>query len=116
MITRLRTLTRKSKVGFGKHSELTVQRMLDLYRHKDLIYYYFNYEKINFTEDVLDELKVTKEYRINKPLKSYSMYKKFNENSYYNKRVKRTNSESDKLMRTKELSSKESLMRFNRGY
>ena len=114
MIARLRILTRKSKLNFGKHSELTVQRMLELHRHKELIKYYFTKSPINFTDDILDELKVTKEYRIDKPSINWNMYSKFNKNSYYYHNRNEYTGGSDKLIKSNRI-SKEELVRLNRG-
>ena len=114
MIARLRTLTRKSKLKFGKHSELTVQRMLELHRHRELIKYYFTKSPINFTDDILDELKLTKGYRIDKPSINWNMYNKFNENSYYYHNRDKYASGADKLMKSNRI-SKEELARQNRG-
>lgn len=114
MIARLRILTRKSKLNFGKHSELTVQRMLELHRHRELIKYYFTKSPINFTDDILDELKLTKEYRIDKPSINWSMYNKFNENSYYYHNRNESTGGADKLIKSNRI-SKEELVRQNRG-
>ena len=115
MIARLRTLTKKSKLNFGKHSELTVQRMLELHKHRELIKYYFTKSPINFMDDILDELKITEEYRIEKPSINWNAYNKFNENSYYyHNRDKSLGSVSDKII-SKTVISKEELVRQNRG-
>ena len=115
MIARLRTLTKKSKLNFGKHSELTVQRMLELHRHRELIKYYFTKSSINFMDDILDELKITEEYRIEKPSIDWNAYNKFNENSYYYHNRGRYTSGADKLLVGNRI-SKEELARQNRGF
>ena len=56
MIPTLRTMTRKSKMGFGKYKDKTVQEMLDLRRNLDLISPYYKLTSINYTEDILNEL------------------------------------------------------------
>jgi len=114
MIARLRTLTKKSKLNFGKHSELTVQRMLELHRHRELIKYYFTKSSINFMDDILDELKITEEYRIEKPSINWNAYNKFNENSYYYHNRDKSISGADKLIKSNRI-SKEELARQNRG-
>ena len=68
----LRTLTYKSKIKFGKYPDYTVYELISLLGNRGhilLIYYYFLFDKINFTEDILDELCITKEFRIPKPSK-----------------------------------------------
>jgi len=64
-----RTMTRKSVLGFGYSSyrDLTVQMMLDSKRNKVLVSAYYGLDKINYTDDVLDELCITKDLRIDKP-------------------------------------------------
>lgn len=67
-VIRLRTLTYKSKMGFGskENRERTVQSILKFHpRH--LITAYFNLSKITFINEVLDELGITEKWRIEKP-------------------------------------------------
>ena len=52
----LRTLTRKSLIGFGDYRDLTVQNLLDLYQHKDLLNIYYKFRNIDFNQDLKDEL------------------------------------------------------------
>ena len=65
----LRKLTRKSRLGFGyrdiKH--ITIQDILIMNKHKELIKIYFGLGKINFTDDILDELGISEDMRIEKP-------------------------------------------------
>jgi hypothetical protein len=74
-----RILTRKSIMGFGSSStrDLSVQMLLDTGQHNLLTCAYFNLDKIGFTDDILDELGITQEYRIDKPGKSEEKRKKF---------------------------------------
>jgi hypothetical protein len=62
-----RKLTKKSIVGFGKYIDLSVDNLLKRNRHIDLIYIYFNLSHITFFDDILDELRITEEHRIQKP-------------------------------------------------
>lgn len=72
MTTLLRTLTRKSKMAFGKYRDYTVEEMLMSKKRKvSLIVAYYKLEKINFIDDVLEELLITPEWRIEKPSKDY---------------------------------------------
>lgn len=86
----LRTLTRKSLFGFGIMRDLTVQQGIDTGRVKEIIKMYYFLAKINFIEEVLLEIGITKELRIPKPSnirgdkKVYSMIKKALDN-YYSK-------------------------------
>lgn len=67
----LRTLTRKSILGFGYQDlrDLSIQMILDLKRSRTLISAYYGLEKINFTDDILNEIGITEEHRIKKPSK-----------------------------------------------
>jgi hypothetical protein len=90
-----RVLTRKSILNFGYADvrHLSVQMILDLSRHNVLINSYFNLEKIDFTEDILDELGITSEFRIVKPNKDYELcklfYQKRNDNYSDEDRIKK---------------------------
>ena len=65
----LRKLTRKSRLGFGYRDikDITVQDIMIMNKHKELIKIYFGLGKINFTDDILDELGISEEMRIPKP-------------------------------------------------
>ena len=68
--TTLRKMTFKSKMGFGRYSNDTVQEVLHRTRwggRSYLVWCYFNLEKISFTDEVLDFLGVAEEDRIEKP-------------------------------------------------
>ena len=68
----LRKLTKKSRLGFGYNSikHITIQDILIMNKHKDLIKIYYGLGKINFTDDILDELGISQEMRIEKPGKN----------------------------------------------
>ena len=70
----LRTLTRKSKLGFGKHKNITVQQFLDENKPLKLISPYYKLTTINFTEDILDELNISPEWRVDKPGSNEDLY------------------------------------------
>jgi len=79
MVVLKRVLTRKSilNFGYGDLRDLSVQMLLDLGHQKHLINAYFSLEKIDFIEDILDELGITSEFRLVKPSKNYDLCKKF---------------------------------------
>lgn len=106
MIATLRKLTRKSTLKVGKHKDLTVQRVLDLGKKKDLVYLYFNTSNMTFMDDILDELRITEEFRISKPSKSRSAYNNFLNESYYYTNKNNRGYGSDKLIKRKETLSK----------
>ena len=89
-----RVLTRKSILNFGyaDYRDLSVQMILDLSRHNVLINAYFNLEKIDFTQDILDELGITSEFKMVKPNKDRELgklfYKKRNDNYSGEERIK----------------------------
>lgn len=68
---RLRVLTRKSILGFGYSDvrDLSVQQLLDLKKYKVLISSYYGLDKIDFQDDILNELLITEEFRLVKPSK-----------------------------------------------
>jgi hypothetical protein len=86
MVVLKRVLTRKSILNFGYTDvrDLSVQMMLDLGNHDYLINAYFNLEKIDFIEDILDELGITLEFQITKPSKNYDLGKEFLKHRYSN--------------------------------
>ena len=67
MCTVLRTLTYKSKLNFGKHALLTIQELFNLKETNYLRWIYYNCDKINFMDDIIEKLKIVK---IEKPGKN----------------------------------------------
>jgi hypothetical protein len=66
-VIRLRTLTKKSLMGFGKYAECTVQQVINLQKVTYLVYVYFHLSGITFEDKLLDELNIYIEDRIIKP-------------------------------------------------
>lgn len=64
---RLRKLARKSILWFGKHEGLSVQQIIDLQHHTYLRWVYFNCEEVGFLDEILDEIRVPEDMRIEKP-------------------------------------------------
>ena len=89
-VTLLRTLTRKSILKFGQYCDLQVQNLLDLQRYKYLRWVYFNCSNINFMDDILDEIKIPLNFRIQKPSKNPDLYLKLQEETFesYSDKVK----------------------------
>jgi len=113
MIPTLRTLTRKSKLGFGKYKDLTVQKILDMKMPIVLISPYYKLTSINYIEDVLIELKITEEYRINKPSSDKEAYYRFLSCNGFEKRERNTG--ADKLIPKNISTSKGRLQAINHG-
>lgn len=65
----MRKLTRKSRLGFGYQDikNITIQDILIMNKHKELIKIYFGLDKITFMDDILDELGINEKMRIEKP-------------------------------------------------
>lgn len=64
---RLRKLTRKSIMGFGYHSDRSVQQVLDMSDYQYIRWAYYSNSHINFFEDILDEVGISESLRIDKP-------------------------------------------------
>lgn len=52
---------------FGKYESSCVQELLSFYKYNYLRWIYFNFDKITFMDDILDELKIPVNLRIEKP-------------------------------------------------
>ena len=64
-------------MGYGKYATLTVGQVLDIHKKGYLVYLYYHCEAITFTPEILDELKILPEDRINKPGVDYEGYLKW---------------------------------------
>lgn len=74
---KLRKLTEKSILGFGKFSERTVGQMIQFKGSRGYLRWaYFNLSKISFIDDVLDSLHIDESLRISKPGIDEIMWKK----------------------------------------
>jgi hypothetical protein len=70
--TLLRTLSGKSPMRFGKYYDSTVNQVIGLGLDgvNYLVWVYFKCDMISFTNEVLNDLMITDELRIDKPSKS----------------------------------------------
>jgi len=75
-IIRLRTMARKSVFDLGKFEGLSIQQILTLGHGYYVRFVYFKYDKISFQEDILEEVGITKEFRIEKPGHDLEMLEK----------------------------------------
>lgn len=66
-VLRLRTMARKSVFTFGKWNMYSVQQVLDLRGFKSLRWYYYNCSMVSFLPEILAEIRITEEWRIQKP-------------------------------------------------
>jgi len=62
----LRKMTEKSTMNFGKYSELTVRQVIDI-NTSYIVWSYYNSSKITFVDELLDEINISAEHRIEKP-------------------------------------------------
>jgi len=75
-VTRLRTMTYKSIIGFGKYAEMSISMLMPLQEGRQYLRWaYFHLEKINYIDDILKELRMEK-YVIEKPGTSEEMFAK----------------------------------------
>ena len=114
MIPLLRTMTRKSKLGFGKYKDLTIQHILDMRMPQVLTSAYFKLTSINYTEDILQEIGISKEYRIKKPSSDKEMYYKFLKDK--DKFKLRTREGSNKMKKESPRYSRSKLQGLNQGH
>jgi hypothetical protein len=77
-VLRLRKLTRKSLLGFGKDADLTIGNMLDLQKTRYLRWVYFNCSMLTFMDDILDQIGIIEEFRIEKPGKDSEKHEELN--------------------------------------
>jgi hypothetical protein len=68
-VLRLRTLTKLSrhKFGYEENKDLSIQELLDLKKHGVIIKAYFGLDRINYTGDILNEVGISENQRIDKP-------------------------------------------------
>lgn len=64
---KFRKLTRKSVIGFGRYKDCTVDRLFKIGKEVDMVDMYFRLSHISFCDDVLNDLNITEEHRIQKP-------------------------------------------------
>ena len=60
-------MARKSVFHGGKYDGVSVQQLLDLKQYGFLRWCYYNYSMISFLPDILDELHILENWRIEKP-------------------------------------------------
>lgn len=79
----LRTLTRKSIIGFGLYPDLSVMELMILNK-MELAKMYYGLGKITFTDDILEDVGITDKFKIDKPSKGreFDLLKEF-KNYYY---------------------------------
>ena len=78
----LRILTKKSRIFYGKYEGVRVGDVLNLGIQgiAYLRWSYYNQSMISFSDEILDEIKITTEFRINKPGKDGRKLFEFRDN------------------------------------
>lgn len=66
----LRTLTLKSKIGFGNFKDCTVQELFIMGKENELISMYFCLSKINFNKEIIEMLNIPESLILQKPSKA----------------------------------------------
>jgi len=66
-VVRLRKLARKSVFWFGKYEGVSVQQIIDLNKWTYLRWVYFNCGEVTFMDEILKEILVPDDMRIDKP-------------------------------------------------
>lgn len=125
MITLLRTLTKKSYLKFGRYYDMRVGDLLTRQQHRILRFYYFNCDKINFIDEILNEINIPEDFRIEKPGKNPELNFELNEihNSNMSYKAKRhfekvkkySNLAEHRKIKHKEARSKSGLRDANQG-
>ena len=108
---RLRTLTKKSTLWFGKYDGVSIQQILNLSKNSYLRWIYYNIEGISFMDDILEEITVRGERKIKKPGIMPEMGKKVTDENFENMNG-RTKSHMKKVIRiNKEIKEKKTIKR-----
>jgi len=116
---RLRTLTFKSMLLFGKYANLTVQNIVDSGKTLYLVWVYYNLDGISFNEEVLKAIGIT-EY-INKPGSDetktiFKEHKYTTRTGYQYLKFKRKLSKDHIRVQTSLEQNKGRLARYNQGH
>ena len=126
-VIRLRVLTKKSKIGWGKFANNTVREMIEGRHFNELLWLYYHIQWLTYTDELLDELKIFKEFRIQKPGINPDMHQKRIVNFLnfatdgkgalimYNRKLKKARFNL-KMMEDKEVLSKQKLQAYNHGH
>ncbi len=126
IVTTKRVLTLKSKFGFGKYADMTIQEIINLGKVSYLRWVYFNYENIDFIPEILDTIKIPVEYRLVKPAKNPNALQEVNDKADDKHKFVYSDSDEAKEKRNKVYNtvkknkhgfvSKVSLLRKNHGH
>ena len=124
----LRTLAKKSILGFGKYADMTIKNLLDLNRTTYLRWIYYNMDMISFSNEILEEIKISDDFKIQKPGKApekhdllndilwdkIGSFNKFKQESH-RKKVRKARAVNRSIVDKKRF-SKANLTRINHGH
>lgn len=115
MIPLLRTLTLKSCFTQGKHQNVTIGRLIEIGQKKYISGCYFFIQNITYVEEILTQLGITDEYRIEKPGIDKAMAAVFFKENMptINKKWKKAKKTRSSLAQTM---TKGSMQRINHGH
>ncbi len=74
MIPNKRTLTLKSKFGFGEHFDKTIEHLINLNKKYYIAWVYYNNDIIDYNQEIKDMIGLSKEHEIPKPGRNPSHY------------------------------------------
>ena len=78
-VLRLRTMTLKSSFNGGTYKDIPMRILLDMGKKAYIVVKYYQYDTINFNEEMLELLQITSELQISKPGHNMKMYDKWKE-------------------------------------
>jgi hypothetical protein len=84
MIPNKRTLTLKSKFGFGEHFDKTIEHLINLNKKYYIAWVYYNNDIIDYNQEIKDLIGLTKEHEISKPGRNPEYYDN-HKNLFYEK-------------------------------
>lgn len=101
MIPNKRTLTLKSKFGFGEHHDKTIEQLISLSKKYYIAWVYYNNDIIDFNQEIKDIIGINKENEIVKPGRNPEYYE--NNKDLFHEKNKKTISdvslEKQKILR-----------------
>jgi len=86
---KFRVMTEKSIVGFGRFSNNRIEQLITTERIVDVVMMYFGLSHISFCDDLLLKMKITNEWRIQKPGTDKDKGEKFLNDCYSDSMEKR---------------------------
>lgn len=102
----MRTVTPKSIFGFGKYTDISIQQMLNMGMHKELLKIYYSNRNLDYNQELKDALCIHGEHEIDK--RNYNHESRYYESTNYHinqclKQIlsKKTDDELDKHKRMK---------------